>query len=180
MTGVVPSRDAFARLCFHAWRSILSSPNVGGCNESALLSAFAWHTFPACHSPAFLASYERQVPTWVGIVVTGNTVQGVGAIVALTHQQDEAQEPLARAKALRGDGVGTMLRPTVKIVVGAEDMLCGAATSRERVVAGAGELAAAAGGTFSVITGCGHNLPAEKPKEWRENLITFLNEEGTA
>ena len=61
----------------------------------------------------------------------------------------------------------------VKIVLGDGDMLCGAATGDDFLKDGGRRLADAAGGTVDFLPG-GHNVLAERPKEWQRNLLEFL------
>lgn len=158
------------------------------------LRSFAWSIILATYSKRFLASIGfKRVESWVDGVCKYNTEEGLRAILMQTHgsyadkcvdlkQRKELEywTPAAMARRIEKN----QCIESCKVLVGSQDKMA----SRDQAI----ELALLLGllgdedlkrdnqseldCSFRVIDGCGHAVPMEAQRIWREDVINFLKD----
>mmetsp|Transcript_26091 Transcript_26091/g.55402 ORF Transcript_26091/g.55402 Transcript_26091/m.55402 type:complete len:291 (-) Transcript_26091:219-1091(-) len=165
-------------------------PEVHTSRCTARLRSFAWSIILQTYSEFFLAkSGPNRVQTWVDGVCRYNTEEGLRALLMQTHGHfmDESDgedsldpwSPAAMATRIRE----SQSIEQCKIVVGSDDKM----SSPEQAHRLASLLGLSTGPnsleheeheilcSFKIIEGCGHAVPMEEMRLWREDLLSFLN-----
>lgn len=159
LTGVSLAPSLLARASFHAWKSMLRNNNLEG---------VAWCSLLASYHPMFLASQEPRLPMWVEQICQYQTSEGLLALLEQAYADDWSVASMAHRAA--GDGVHM---PQIRLCVGQDDRMA----PEESVL----ELAEALGLTSengcslcTIVENCGHAVPLEAPRIWRQSVVEFI------
>lgn len=163
LTGVGAERDEYANVILSSWKDMLLQ-NENNDADSSGLRAFAWSIILATYSEQFLGSVgSARVQTWVDSVCQFNTQRGLSAILMQTHGGEEGQwTPASMAEQTKGS------IESYRLVVGSKDKM--ASTHQVQ------RLDQLLGGndSYRVIENCGHAIPFEAMRLWREDVIKYL------
>jgi pimeloyl-ACP methyl ester carboxylesterase len=150
LTGVasVPSEKGLVALA--SWTHLLSQQNLSG---------FAWSLLQATYSPSFLYRNIHKLPKWVKFIEDSNSAPALLLLLEGTRSLED-WSPIRMALKMKGV-YGCLL-------VGENDIMA----PYERSL----ELTKSLGWVDPIIVhDCGHAIPMEKPRVWRENLLGFLS-----
>ena len=157
VTGVAADRSDYGHLALQAWKDAVI-------HDSSLRS-FAWSVLLATYSPSFLRSQGPRIEKWVDHICQTNHVRGLQALL----DQAEINDPQDYWHVM---SMAERLEKTNKIhghmCVGEYDQMAPLPQARllcERL--GWSEP--------SVISDSGHAVGLESPREWRSNVLEFLN-----
>ncbi|KAL7440900.1 hypothetical protein ACHAXM_007531 [Skeletonema potamos] len=176
LTGVGAERDEYANVILASWREMLGAndklditSDKEKTNDSRL-RAFAWSIILATYSEQFLASVgAARVLSWVDGVCKFNTQSGLRAILMQTHGGEGQWTPASMAEQMKGS-------VDFKLVVGSQDKMA----SPEQVFRLAqlleqhDEIKDKEDECYKVIENCGHAVPFEAMRLWREDVIKYL------
>jgi len=178
LTGVGAERDEYANVILASWKEMLgANDNIDIINEkegtnNSRLRAFAWSIILATYSEQFLASVgAARVLTWVDGVSKFNTQNGLRAILIQTHGGEGQWTPASMAEQIMKGSVESF-----KLVVGSKDKMA----SPDQVLRLAQLLGQQEGSEhkedecYRVIENCGHAVPFEAMRLWREDVIKYL------
>ena len=175
LTGVASSRDDYAEVVVASWRDLLmqglkdrdvSATAIERMGDAVRLRAFAWSALMATHSDGFLA---RQGPgrlqMWVDNIIQQNTVEGLSALLEQTHLSDgDVWHPASMARRIAKNSDANIVG---RICIGSLD--------RMSTVEEANHLAILLGwNDITVFNDCGHAVPTEQARHWRNDLLEFL------
>ena len=137
---------ALADTIVESWRRAL---RAGG------LEVMSWVALPSILGPAYLEVHREMIDGIVRASTSRNTLEGVQALLDALIDDYPAVSALA-------EGV----RAPTLVISGEQDLLVG----RE----GARALAELCAGHHVQIEGCGHTLPIEAPKAFRDHVVAHL------
>ncbi|MFU8806046.1 MAG: alpha/beta fold hydrolase [Bradymonadaceae bacterium] len=137
---------ALARTIVRSWSEVLE---LGG------LAAMAWSALPTILGTEFLEKNERLLSNIINASVQRNSPEGVRMLL----------EGLTNFPNL--DELATRVRAPTLVIAGDQDLLV--------EPEGARKLASLCGGEYLEIVNTGHTIPIERPKEFREMVVDFLN-----
>lgn len=159
ITGVPARRDANGRDIFTSWRDLLIS------NDDSSLYEYAYASIIASHSEEFIGKNHGKIQKWVDFIQKSNTRSGLLALLEQTHTDDEHNmwHPICMAQRIASHGC-----IAGKLMVGEQDKLA----SRDNVQILSNLLG---WGPIGIYDGVGHAVPIEKPRQWREDLLAFIN-----
>ncbi|KAK1746320.1 alpha/beta hydrolase family protein [Skeletonema marinoi] len=176
LTGVAAERDEYANVLLASWKEMLGANDADIMNEkendetnNSRLRAFAWSIILATYSEQFLASVgAARLHTWVDGVCKFNTQSGLKAILLQTHGGEGQWTPASMAEEMKG------FVESYKLVVGSNDKMA----SPDQVL----RLAQLLGtqdeskqdNCCRVVENCGHAVPFEAMRLWREDVIKYL------
>ena len=178
LTGVAAERDEYANVLLASWKEMLGANDIDimGAKETeetnnSRLRAFAWSIILATYSEQFLASVgAARVFTWVDGVCQLNTHSGLSALLSQTHGGQGQWTPASMAERMKGSV------ESYKLVVGSNDKMA----SPDQVL----RLVQLLGkeeeenkqddSCFKVVENCGHAVPFEAMRLWREDVIKYL------
>ena len=171
LTGVGAERDEYAQVILASWREVLGSTekecDVPRRGDSRLRS-FAWSTILATYSESFLATAGAdRVATWVdGVCNNSNTEQGLRALMQ-THEGEDGWTPAVMAERMQSSNAAERCRVTV----GSQDKMAHPSQAQRL----AKILQPNEDGGYKVFEGCGHAVPMEAMRLWREDVLGFLD-----
>ena len=178
LTGVGAEREELANVILASWKEMLGSGNdeveMGEEECTSRLRSFAWSIILATYSDEMLASSgPERVSSWVDAVCRHNTQEGLRAIAMQTHDGAGSMwTPAAMAERMQSSNAIERYR----IVVGSQDKMATPAQAKKLAkLLQANEVREDE--TFNVIEGCGHAVPMETMRVWREDVLGFLNSE---
>ena len=174
LTGIGTERDEYANVLLASWKDMLNdidADSTGTKDEinNPKLRAFAWSIILATYSEEFVASVgAARVQTWVDGVCKFNTQNGLREILLQTHDGEGRWTTASMAELVKGSV------ESYKLVVGSNDKL----SSPQQVK----RLAQSLGkqeddkedGSYRVVENCGHAVPFESMRIWREDVIKYL------
>ena len=195
LTGVGAERDALANVHIACWRDILSADTTDevdyainhspSCNPR--MRSFAWSIILATYSKQFLASAgSDRIKTWVESVCQNNTVEGLRAILTQAHDDDNGTAtdlhswtPEAMAQRIQT----SQSIQKCRILVGSEDVIANPSQAFRLAEIfhvsddddGGGSVDDMKDTIYKVVDGCGHSVPMEAMRVWREDVLQFLN-----
>ncbi|KAL7539944.1 hypothetical protein ACHAXR_009732 [Thalassiosira sp. AJA248-18] len=197
LTGVGAERDAFASVILASWNEILASRSIDiddletgeeDCDLdhasrcTSRLRSFAWSVILATYSEQFLASAgPERVKTWVDSVCRYNTEEGLRAILAQTHgnagEEEDMWTPAAMAQRIQT----SQSIENCRVVVGSQDKMANpnqALQLAELLLQSKDDetTKTSEGDTYKVMEGCGHAVPMEAMRLWRDDVLSFLGE----
>ena len=172
------------------------NPELQSSGCTSRLRAFAWSIILATYSEEFLSSAgSKRVSSWVDGVCQYNTEEGLKAILMQTHgsfvndfdskqtkhstinQQIDFWTTTAMAQRI----ISNDCIESYKVLVGSNDKMSSPFQARmlthflrENDSADV-QPRFASSEHFRVIEGCGHAVPMEAQRIWREDLIKFLS-----
>jgi len=187
LTGVGAERDGLANVILASWKEILGSSTasemMGECDPfdhasrcTSRLRSFAWSVILATYSEAFLASAgPERVQTWVDSVCRYNTEEGLRAILLQTHD-DHGEEslwtPAAMARRIQSSGAIECCR----VLVGSGDKMAHPTKARKLAeILHGGDIRKDGDDVYKVVEGCGHAVPMEAMRSWRNDVLDFLD-----
>jgi pimeloyl-ACP methyl ester carboxylesterase len=163
LTGVAAQREAYGQLLLWSWRDLLLLNN-GHAGDS--LRPFAWSILLSTYSPKFVAAQgPERIQTWVQHICNTNCKDGLLALLEQTEfQSDPAWHPLGMAHRM-------LMQTKVhgRLVVGSLDQM--ATPFEVQQLSNTLEW-----GDIEIIPDCGHAVPMQEARLWRNNLLSFLNE----
>lgn len=172
VTGVAAQRDGYGRLVLKSWEDVLrrrSPPRGDSVDDDVRLRAFGWSILTATYSDSFLSARGGdEVQSWVDQICRSNTIEGLSALLTQTHgsSDEDFWEPLSMAKRITA-----LKRP-------ARGMLTVGSLDRMSTPGEARRLSSSLGwDDVRTYEGSGHAVPMERAREWRNDLLRFLDEE---
>ncbi len=179
LTGVPAERDEYANVLLASWKEMLGCSNDSSDIMSEMekeetnnsrLRAFAWSIILATYSEQFLASVgAARVTTWVDGVCKFNTQSGLNAILLQTHGGEGQWTPAAMAERMKGSV------ESYKLVVGSNDKMASPDQVLRLVqLLGKEEENKQINSCYKVVENCGHAVPFEAMRLWREDVIKYL------
>ena len=171
LTGVGAKRDDYAQVILASWREILGVASKE-CDvpsrDGSRLRSFAWSTILATYSESFLASAgPERVTTWVEGVCQCNTEEGLRALMQ-THEGEDGWTPAAMAERMQSANAVERCR----VAVGAQDKMAHPSQAQRL----AKILQTNEDESYKVFEGCGHAVPMEAMRLWREDVLEFLDD----
>jgi len=159
ITGVPARRDANGRDIFTSWKNLLIY------NDDSSLYEYAYASINASHSEEFIGKNHGKIQKWVDFIQKSNTRIGLMALLEQTHTDDEQNmwHPVCMAQRIASHGC-----IAGRLTVGRQDKLA----SHENVEILSNLLG---WGPIGIYDGVGHAVPIEKPRQWREDLLSFLD-----
>jgi pimeloyl-ACP methyl ester carboxylesterase len=157
LTGVAADRSDYGHLALQAWKDSVI-------HDSSLRS-FAWSVLLATYSPSFLRSQgPPKIEKWIDSICQTNHVRGLQALLdqAEVNDPQDAWHVMPMAERLEK----TKIRGHV--CVGEYDQM--APLPQARLLCGR-----LGWSEPSVISNCGHAVGLESPRQWRDNVLEFLN-----
>lgn len=163
LTGVGAERDEYANMILASWKEMLGANKEEETNNNnSRLRAFAWSIILATYSEEFLASVgAARVQTWVEGVSKFNTQNGLRAILTQTHGEEGQWTPASMAEEMKRSVESFRLVVGSKDKVASPDQVLRLALGQEQ-------------DNYKVIENCGHAVPFEAMRLWREDVIKYL------
>lgn len=173
-------------------KDLLCDPYDHASRCTSRLRSFAWSVILATYSEQFLASAgKNRVKTWVDGVCRYNTEEGLRAILAQTHGSNVDKDNG------KGDGQKDLWTPgemaqriqiqssveNCRVVVGSLDAMSDPSQALKLVellqqrTNDQGAAESSDDVSYKVVEGCGHAVPMEGMKLWREDVLAFLGGE---
>ena len=194
LTGVGAERDALANVHIACWRDLLSADTTDEVDYtinhssrcSSRMRSFAWSIILATYSKPFLASAgPDRIKTWVESVCQNNTEEGLRAILSQAHDDDngtatdlQSWTPEAMAQRIQTSQSVQKCR----ILVGSEDVIANPSQAFRLAKIfhvsdddDGGSVDGMKDTIYKVVDGCGHSVPMEAMRVWREDVLQFLN-----
>ena len=180
LTGVGAERDEYANVLLASWKEMLGCTNDSIDSiimkekekeetNNSKLRAFAWSIILATYSEQFLASVgAARVSTWVDGVCKFNTYSGLNAILMQTHGGEGQWTPASMAEQIKGSV------ESYKLVVGSNDKMASPDQVLRLVQLLGREEENKQDDCYKVIKNCGHAVPFEAMRLWREDVIKYL------
>lgn len=179
LTGVAAERDEYANVLLASWKEMLGANYMDtidkekekeGTNNPSLRS-FAWSIILATYSEQFLASMgAARVQSWVDGVCKFNTQSGLKAILLQTHGGEGLWTPVSMAERMK-ESV-----ESCKLVVGSNDKMASPdQVLRLAQLLGKEDESEQGSCCYKVIQNCGHAVPFEAMRLWREDVIEYLS-----
>ena len=153
LTGVATERSLSGLVALQAWTDLTRSNNLQG---------FGWSALQTTYSPTFLHSNKDKLSGWVQYVCQSNSAAGLHALLEQTHPESSSDLWHVSSMAERSSVKG-------RLVVGECDVMA--------PLPNACALANALGwDPPHVVPGCGHAVPIENPRAWRQSVLEFLDQ----
>ena len=179
LTGVAAERDEYGNVLCLSWKEMLGANYIDIMgekereetnNSNSRLRAFAWSIILATYSEQFLASVgAARVLTWVDGVCKYNTHSGLSAILLQTHGGEGQWTPASMAERMKGSV------ESFKLVVGSNDKMASPdQVLRLAQLLGTEEENKQDNSCYKVVENCGHAVPFEAMRLWREDVIKYL------
>jgi len=177
LSGVAAERDEYANVLLTSWKEMLGANDADIMNEkeneetnNSRLRAFAWSIILATYSEQFLASVgAARVHTWVDGVCKFNTQSGLKAILLQTHGGEGQWTPASMAEEMKGSV------ESYKLVVGSNDKMAPPdQVFRLAQLLGTQDESKGETHYYRVVENCGHAVPFEAMRLWREDVIKYL------
>lgn len=168
LTGVGYKPTPFARVSYHAWKDLLQHNHN---NHNHNLSGVAWNSLLASYHPEFLQTNRHRLKSWVDLVCDTHTPRGLLALLEQTHQEEWSVAVMA--EKLRKNGAARSTTPStiaVHLCAGSDDRL----SSVSQVLQLATSLGRNLNSDVTLVQGCGHAVPVEAPRTWRQSVMQFL------
>ncbi|GKY97665.1 hypothetical protein MPSEU_000724800 [Mayamaea pseudoterrestris] len=155
VTGVGLQTSERAQVHYHAWKELLRQENLQG---------FAWSLLMSSYHASFLLQHQNHLVSWAESL-SGSHMhkpQGLLALLEQTHNPEWSVENMA-----------SQLPGTCKIhlVVGQNDQMA----SLGSVQALSAKLNLSED-LLTVVSTCGHAVPMESPRIWRNSILQFLDD----
>jgi pimeloyl-ACP methyl ester carboxylesterase len=150
VTGVAVEPSKAGSVALESWRDMLKLGNLHG---------FGWSILQATYSPSFLHKNVNRLSLWVRLLTENNSSEGLLAILEQTRGCDD-WSVLAMSKRM------TRIRGC--LAVGEQDLMA----PYDQALVLTGILGWA---DPTVIDGCGHAVPSEEPRLWRQHVLDFLD-----
>jgi pimeloyl-ACP methyl ester carboxylesterase len=160
MTGVSLNPTTFATVSYQAWKHMLRDNNLQG---------VAWGSVLASYSSTYLSAQGPRLSNWVEQVCKHHTCQGLLSLLEQTHTDEWSVGNMA-ARLMSASDVAT---PKIQLCVGRDDRMA----SLDGVLSLAETLGLASdypGSSIAIIDGCGHAVPMEAPRLWRQSILRFI------
>jgi hypothetical protein len=177
LTGISPSRGAHAISILDGWKALLSSSSKEEEGRDVLRS-FGESILRASHSSQFMSAQPNtRIESWVKFVAESNTVAGVGGIIRDSHGGEDADG--GKERAVEEMITAVQRSYDCRFVNGQLDELCGYDPSCADATDGEGGVERNMGAMRNcrVFAGAGHAVPIERAREWRDDLLAFLNKD---
>jgi pimeloyl-ACP methyl ester carboxylesterase len=151
LTGVAAMPSEAGSVALASWTHLLNQHNLSG---------FSWSLLQATYSPSFLYRNIHRLPQWVQFIEQSNSAPALLSLLEETRSLED-WNPLGMAQKIKGVN-GCLL-------VGEKDIMA----PYEQAL----ELTRHLGWDDpTIVYDCGHAIPTEKPKLWRDNVLNFLRE----
>jgi pimeloyl-ACP methyl ester carboxylesterase len=151
MSGVGWQPSPEAQLLFSAWKDLLRHDNLRG---------WAWNVILASYSASFLLQNKERLVAWVDNLQEAHSAISLLALLEQTHHPEWIVETMAEKIPAPCN---------IQLQVGDEDRL----VTVESVKVLCERLPCEA--SYSVVPSCGHAVPLESPRKWRDDVIQFLD-----
>lgn len=158
LTGVSLAPSLFAKASFRAWKFMLQNNNMEG---------VAWSSLLGSYHPTFLATQESRLPKWVEQVCHYHTSEGLLALLEQAYTDDWSVENMIRKAVHEG-----IRLPQIRLCVGQDDRMSPAESVLELAEA-LGLSAESACRSVSIVENCGHAVPLEASRIWRQSIEEF-------
>ena len=190
LTGVGAERDDLANIHIESWKEILGcctnhdavDDEMKMKRDNSRLRSFAWSIILATYSEKFLiSSGPDRIKTWVDGVCQYNTEEGLRAILMQTHDNDGEWSPASMALRIRqqqSSNKSELSIESCRIVVGSEDKMANPnqAYQLAKILSrNAKNKEDDDDSIYKVVEGCGHAVPMEAMRLWREDVLQYLN-----
>jgi len=157
LTGVATERSIQGKVALLAWKELAQKNNLQG---------FAWSALQTTYSDVFLYENQQRLSMWINFLCANNSCDGILALLQQTHPED-ANDPwhvssMARRLADKQTPV------TGRLVVGELDVMAPPCKVEELASILGWELP-------TIVPNCGHAVPMEAGREWRINVVEYLN-----
>jgi pimeloyl-ACP methyl ester carboxylesterase len=158
LTGVSLAPSLFAKASFRAWKCMLKTYNMEG---------VAWSSLLGSYHPTFLATQESRLPKWVEQVCHYHTSEGLLALLEQAYTDDWSVENMTRKAVHEG-----ICLPQIRLCVGQDDRMSPAESVLELAEA-LGLSAERSCRSVTIVENCGHAVPLEAPRIWRQRIEEF-------
>jgi pimeloyl-ACP methyl ester carboxylesterase len=157
VTGVPLERPALGKLILQSWKEGLQEGHIRNCAWSFILNGY---------SAPFIERYHNRLELFVDMIVEANPdPKKLADLLEYSHSADlECDFGVASCAArLSGGSIPT------QIIAGTHDRIAGLESVKQ--------LADAIENSRYLEIDAGHLVPFEKPLEWRNALLKFMNED---
>jgi pimeloyl-ACP methyl ester carboxylesterase len=148
--------------------SMMDTVTTTAPDKQLRLRAFAWMALQTTYSSEFLYHQQRdKVEGWIQFLIDNNSVSGLGALLEQTYPTDRNDPWHVESMAKRISSQQNKIRGC--LLVGDEDVMAPVESARE--------LAAVLSWSplLHTVESCGHAVPLQKPREWRQHVLDFLS-----
>jgi pimeloyl-ACP methyl ester carboxylesterase len=153
VTGVPLVRSSLGRFVLESWRQSLENNNIRDCAWSFILNGY---------SEEFIDKNQKALQTYVDIIVQSNPQPSrILDLITYSHVSDDC--PLYSIPAC----VDRVQCPT-QVIAGTSDRIAGFQNTKD--------LSAAIRNSIFTEMSAGHLVPFERPIDWRQNVLSFMNE----
>jgi pimeloyl-ACP methyl ester carboxylesterase len=165
LTGVALNRSPAGHVALQAWRDVLLLRDDELSNNK--LRAFAWMALQTTYSSEFLYQQRDKLESWIQFLLDNNSMSGLAALLEQTYPTDcndpwHVESMAKRIQQQNGDK-----QISGCLLVGDEDVMAPVESARE--------LAAILSWSLHTVESCGHAVPLQKPREWRQHVLEFLS-----
>jgi len=154
LTGVPAERTTQGLSILNDWKEMLRQGD---------LKSFVWQAMLDGHSESFLKRHESKLSKWVDSSVAQNRAEAILAIVDQTHHDDYMSSPYHSVRLAENISLDS---DDVLFIGGSEDKI----SEPDEIL----RLANVGKWKFESIQDAGHAVPVEKPIEWRNHVLSFL------
>ena len=172
VTGVSKTFSETALATYFAWQQLLSQDNLTG---------FAWTALLSSYSPSFLCRYQDKLPDSIRALTQYHTSQGLLALITQSRSDPEwsvermipklllfLSSSSSSSSSSSFGPIDTATSRHIHLCVGQDDLIA--------VPHSVHELARDLQCNLSIVPDCGHSVPLEAPKLWRDNVLDFLDD----
>jgi pimeloyl-ACP methyl ester carboxylesterase len=163
LTGVSLKPSTFATVSYQAWKHMLRRSNLQG---------VAWSSLLASYHPTYLATQKSRLSSWVEHVCRHHTCQGLLALLEQTHTDEWSVENMVRRISDSEYGVKAT---KIRLCVGRDDRIAplNSVLSLAKTFGMAPDDPIS---SVSVLDNCGHAVPIEASRVWRQNILQFIDD----
>ena len=152
LTGIASRRSLQGEVALEAWRNMIQDGNLQG---------FAWSALQTTYSASFLHANKHRLSAWVHRLQHSNSEAGLLSLLGQAYP-DSPEDPW------QVSSMATRIPHKGRILVGECDSM----------IVDPGALASVLQWESPhVIPGCGHAVPLEHPRTWRNHVLEFLDHE---
>jgi pimeloyl-ACP methyl ester carboxylesterase len=156
LTGIAAQRETMGNMIFESWKDMLS-PDQGSSN----LRPFAWSLIMSTYSKTFLEENGLdKVLGWVDHICNNHHRMGLYHLL----EQNRHFDPINDAQDVERSS-----RTEIQIAVGSQDVISTPEQAKRL------NDALGSKNNIQIYEGCGHAVLNEHPRQWRNDVLTFLN-----
>jgi pimeloyl-ACP methyl ester carboxylesterase len=151
LTGIASQRSLQGEVALESWRNMIQDGNLQG---------FAWSALQTTYSTSFLHVNKHRLSAWVHHVQHSNSAAGLLSLLEQAYP-DSPEDPW------QVSSMATRISQKGRILVGECDSMIVDPEALASVLQWEAP---------HVIPGCGHAVPMEHPRAWRNHVLEILDQ----